>query len=59
MVFPVGELIAGLSAVNALEPGDGILTGTPAGVGPLHPDDSVSVEIEGIGVLRNKVVGYE
>ena len=59
MVFPVDELIACISAVMTLEPDDVILTGTPAGVGPLHPGDSVSVEIEGIGVLRNEVVGYE
>lgn len=38
-----------------LEPGDVILTGTPAGVGPLHAGDVVEVEIEGIGVLRNPV----
>jgi 2-keto-4-pentenoate hydratase/2-oxohepta-3-ene-1,7-dioic acid hydratase in catechol pathway len=38
-----------------LEPGDLILTGTPAGVGPLESGDTVEVEIEGIGVLRNDV----
>ena len=39
-----------------LEPGDVIATGTPAGVGPMHPGDTVEVEIQGIGVLRNQVV---
>jgi 2-keto-4-pentenoate hydratase/2-oxohepta-3-ene-1,7-dioic acid hydratase in catechol pathway len=38
-----------------LVPGDLILTGTPAGIGPLSPGDSVEVEIERIGVLRNRV----
>ena len=39
----------------SLEPGDVILTGTPAGVGPLQSGDTVEVEIEGIGTLRNHV----
>jgi 2-keto-4-pentenoate hydratase/2-oxohepta-3-ene-1,7-dioic acid hydratase in catechol pathway len=39
-----------------LEPGDVILTGTPAGVGALEPGDLVAVEIEGIGRLENMVV---
>jgi 2-keto-4-pentenoate hydratase/2-oxohepta-3-ene-1,7-dioic acid hydratase in catechol pathway len=43
--------------VMTLLPGDVILTGTPAGVGPMQPGDRVEVEIEGIGVLSNKVVG--
>ena len=38
-----------------LEPGDIILTGTPAGVGPIQDGDTVTVEIEGIGILRNSV----
>jgi 2-keto-4-pentenoate hydratase/2-oxohepta-3-ene-1,7-dioic acid hydratase in catechol pathway len=39
-----------------LLPGDVILTGTPAGVGPMRPGDVVSVEIEGIGTLSNRVI---
>jgi 2-keto-4-pentenoate hydratase/2-oxohepta-3-ene-1,7-dioic acid hydratase in catechol pathway len=39
-----------------LEPGDVILTGTPAGVGPMKAGDIIEIEIEGIGVLRNPVV---
>jgi 2-keto-4-pentenoate hydratase/2-oxohepta-3-ene-1,7-dioic acid hydratase in catechol pathway len=39
-----------------LEPGDLLLTGTPAGVGPLEAGDKVDVTIEGIGVLTNRVV---
>jgi 2-keto-4-pentenoate hydratase/2-oxohepta-3-ene-1,7-dioic acid hydratase in catechol pathway len=38
-----------------LEPGDVILTGTPEGVGPLVPGDRVEVEVEGLGVLANRV----
>ena len=57
MVSSVAELIAYISQVMTLEPGDVILTGTPAGVGPLQPGDVVEVEIEGIGTLRNPVVG--
>jgi 2-keto-4-pentenoate hydratase/2-oxohepta-3-ene-1,7-dioic acid hydratase in catechol pathway len=36
-------------------PGDVIITGTPPGVGPIVPGDTVEVEIEGIGILKNKV----
>ena len=56
MVFSVADLIAHLSAVMTLEPGDVILTGTPAGVGPLVSGDRVAVEIEGIGTLENSVL---
>jgi 2-keto-4-pentenoate hydratase/2-oxohepta-3-ene-1,7-dioic acid hydratase in catechol pathway len=52
----VGELIAFVSSVMTLLPGDVLLTGTPAGVGPLEVGDRVEVEIEGIGVLANPVV---
>jgi 2-keto-4-pentenoate hydratase/2-oxohepta-3-ene-1,7-dioic acid hydratase in catechol pathway len=58
MIFPVTELIAYISAVMTLEAGDVILTGTPAGVGPLLPGDRVTVEIEGIGTLENEVMHY-
>lgn len=55
MVFPVANLIAYISAIMTLEPGDLILTGTPAGVGPLLEDDVVTIDIEGIGTLSNPV----
>ena len=55
MVFNVNMLIAFISSVMTLEAGDIIFTGTPAGVGPLHPGDSVEIEIEGLGKLVNPV----
>jgi 2-keto-4-pentenoate hydratase/2-oxohepta-3-ene-1,7-dioic acid hydratase in catechol pathway len=55
MVFSIQKLIAFASSVMTLEPGDVLLTGTPAGVGPLLPGDLVEISIEGIGVLRNPV----
>jgi 2-keto-4-pentenoate hydratase/2-oxohepta-3-ene-1,7-dioic acid hydratase in catechol pathway len=55
MVFNVGTLIAYISSVMTLEPGDLIFTGTPAGVGELKNGDEVVVEIEGLGALRNPV----
>jgi 2-keto-4-pentenoate hydratase/2-oxohepta-3-ene-1,7-dioic acid hydratase in catechol pathway len=55
MVFNVNMLIAFISSVMTLEPGDLIFTGTPAGVGPLVDGDEVVVEIEGLGKLSNPV----
>ena len=57
LVFSVPYLIAYLSRFMTLLPGDLIMTGTPAGVGPLAVGDVVEVEIPAIGVLRNPVVG--
>lgn len=56
MIFGVSELLSYVSNVMTLLPGDVILTGTPAGVGPIAAGDKVEVEIEGIGVLMNTVV---
>jgi 2-keto-4-pentenoate hydratase/2-oxohepta-3-ene-1,7-dioic acid hydratase in catechol pathway len=55
MVFSVRQLIAFASTVMTLEPGDILMTGTPAGVGPLEAGDVVEAKIEGIGTLRNPV----
>ena len=55
MVFSPAYLISYISQVMTLEPGDLILTGTPAGVAPLNPGDTVTVEIEDIGSLSNSV----
>jgi 2-keto-4-pentenoate hydratase/2-oxohepta-3-ene-1,7-dioic acid hydratase in catechol pathway len=57
MVFGPAALVAAVSAVMTLEPGDIILTGTPAGIGPLAPGDRVRVEIDGIGALENSLAG--
>ena len=55
LVRSVPELVAWISRVMTLVPGDVILTGTPAGVGPLRNGDTVTVTIEGIGTLDNIV----
>jgi len=55
MVFNVGVLIAYVSSIMTLEPGDLLFTGTPAGVGKLEDGDVVDVEIEGLGKLSNPV----
>jgi 2-keto-4-pentenoate hydratase/2-oxohepta-3-ene-1,7-dioic acid hydratase in catechol pathway len=55
LIFPVDVLIEYITAIMTLLPGDVIATGTPAGIGPLAPGDSVTVRIEGIGELTNPV----
>ena len=59
MVFSIPTLLAYISEIMTLEPGDLVATGTPAGVGPLAPGDVVEVEITGVGVLRNPVEAYD
>lgn len=54
MVFSPAFLVAYVSRMMTLLPGDLILTGTPAGIGPLAPGDLVEVEIEKIGILKNR-----
>lgn len=56
LIFKVPDLIAFISQVMTLFPGDVILTGTPSGVGPMEVGDTVSVEVEGIGKLSNMIV---
>jgi 2-keto-4-pentenoate hydratase/2-oxohepta-3-ene-1,7-dioic acid hydratase in catechol pathway len=56
MIFKIPEIIAFISKNFTLEPGDIIITGTPSGVSPLKDGDVVEVEIENIGVLRNRVI---
>jgi 2-keto-4-pentenoate hydratase/2-oxohepta-3-ene-1,7-dioic acid hydratase in catechol pathway len=55
MTYPCAFLVRWLSRMMTLHPGDVITTGTPAGVGPLVPGDTVEVRVAGIGVLRNPV----
>ena len=54
--FDITALVAHVTSFTTLLPGDVLLTGTPAGVGPMQPGDQVAVEIEGIGTLTNRVV---
>ena len=56
MIFPVSAIIAFVTQFMTLEPGDLIATGTPSGVGPMQIGSTVSVEIDGIGILQNRVV---
>ncbi|HSJ83399.1 MAG TPA: fumarylacetoacetate hydrolase family protein [Acidimicrobiia bacterium] len=56
MVFGVAEILEYVTAVMTLLPGDIILTGTPAGISRVVPGDLMEVEIDGIGVLQNRVV---
>lgn len=59
MIRSVQNLISFISRIMTLHPGDVIATGTPAGVGRLAPGDTVSVTIENIGTLTNKVLNYD
>lgn len=56
MIFKVDKIVSYISKIMTLFPGDIIATGTPPGVGQLKAGDMVEVEIEGIGVLKNKVI---
>jgi 2-keto-4-pentenoate hydratase/2-oxohepta-3-ene-1,7-dioic acid hydratase in catechol pathway len=59
MVFDPAALVAYVSQIMTLIPGDVVLTGTPAGVGPLQAGETVSVSVAGIGTLTNKVIASE
>jgi 2-keto-4-pentenoate hydratase/2-oxohepta-3-ene-1,7-dioic acid hydratase in catechol pathway len=59
MVFDVRALVAHVSSVMTLLPGDVILTGTPDGVGPMQVGDEVEVTVQGIGSLTNRVVSRD
>jgi 2-keto-4-pentenoate hydratase/2-oxohepta-3-ene-1,7-dioic acid hydratase in catechol pathway len=66
LIFKIPELVAYLSSVMTLEPGDVVSTGTPAGVGfarkpprYLQPGDDVVVSVAGIGELRNPVIAED
>ena len=58
MIFGVPEIIQFVSQVMTLLPGDVILTGTPAGIGPMQPQGTVTVAIEGLGELTNRVSAH-
>ena len=59
MIFSVSAIIAFVTQFMTLEPGDLIATGTPSGVGPMQAGSTVSVEIDGIGTLQNRVVAAQ
>jgi len=59
MVFDIPHLIAFISRVMTLVPGDVIATGTPEGVGPLANGDEVEIELAGLTSVRNPVIGFE
>ena len=59
LIFDVPTLVSYVSSIMTLLPGDLILTGTPAGVGPMLPGEQVSVMVEGIGTLTNPVVARD
>lgn len=56
LIYTIPELVSYISQIMTLLPGDVIATGTPSGIGELHPGDTVEVKIAPIGVLRNFVV---
>jgi 2-keto-4-pentenoate hydratase/2-oxohepta-3-ene-1,7-dioic acid hydratase in catechol pathway len=55
MVFSIPDVLAYISQIMTLEPGDLVLTGSPAGVGKLLPGDEVEVEVLGLSRVRNPV----
>jgi 2-keto-4-pentenoate hydratase/2-oxohepta-3-ene-1,7-dioic acid hydratase in catechol pathway len=59
LVFNVDYLVKFISRIMTLEVGDVIATGTPSGVGPLRPGDTVAVDITGIGTLSNNVISEQ
>jgi 2-keto-4-pentenoate hydratase/2-oxohepta-3-ene-1,7-dioic acid hydratase in catechol pathway len=59
LVFGVAYLVAFISRIMTLLPGDVIATGTPSGIGPMLPGDLVEVRVEGVGTLRNPVAAED
>jgi 2-keto-4-pentenoate hydratase/2-oxohepta-3-ene-1,7-dioic acid hydratase in catechol pathway len=56
LIFPIPYLIEHITRFTTLMPGDVILTGTPEGVRPVEPGNAITVEVEGLGTLTNRVV---
>jgi 2-keto-4-pentenoate hydratase/2-oxohepta-3-ene-1,7-dioic acid hydratase in catechol pathway len=59
LIFTIPELVEFISSVMTLLPGDIISTGTPAGIGPIRPGDTVTIHVEGVGALTNPVVARD
>ena len=56
LIYSIGRVLSHVTRFMTLEPGDLVLTGTPAGVGAVQPGDVMTVEVEGLGQLRNPVI---
>jgi 2-keto-4-pentenoate hydratase/2-oxohepta-3-ene-1,7-dioic acid hydratase in catechol pathway len=59
LIFGVAEIVSFISGIMTLLPGDVIATGTPSGIGKMHPGDVIEIKIEKIGTLKNYVVDHE
>ena len=59
LIFGVAEIIGFISGIMTLLPGDVIATGTPSGIGKMHPGDVIEIKIENIGTLKNYVVDHD
>jgi 5-oxopent-3-ene-1,2,5-tricarboxylate decarboxylase/2-hydroxyhepta-2,4-diene-1,7-dioate isomerase len=59
LIWPIAYLLADLNRLITLEPGDVVLTGTPANSRPMEPGDTVAVEVSGLGRLENSVVDWD
>ena len=55
LIFTIPEMVEFITSVMTLLPGDIISTGTPSGIGPIKPGDSVTIHVEGVGALTNPV----
>ena len=59
LIFSIDNIVSYISRYVTLEPGDVIFTGTPGTTQAMKPGDTFEVEIEGVGILRNKVVAEQ
>src|SRR4029079_17315397 len=59
LIWPIAYLLSDLARTITLEPGDVVLTGTPANSRPMEPGDVVAVEVSGLGRLENRVVDWD
>jgi 2-keto-4-pentenoate hydratase/2-oxohepta-3-ene-1,7-dioic acid hydratase in catechol pathway len=59
LIFGVAELVSFISGIMTLLPGDVIATGTPSGIGKMHPGDIIEIKIEKIGTLKNYVIDHD
>jgi 5-oxopent-3-ene-1,2,5-tricarboxylate decarboxylase/2-hydroxyhepta-2,4-diene-1,7-dioate isomerase len=59
LIWPIAYLLADLNRLITLEPGDVVLTGTPAHSRPMEPGDTIAVEVSGLGWLENRVVDWD